>query len=56
MDYLTKGSLYSNAGVREYWVIDPEKSKTTVYDFENENFAPIIYPFSSPFQLVSIPG
>lgn len=56
MDYLTKGSLYSNAGVREYWVVDPEKSKTTVYDFENESFAPIIYPFSSPIPVGIYPG
>lgn len=56
MDYLTKGGLYSNAGVREYWVVDPEKSKTTVYDFENENFAPIIYPFSSPIPVGIYPG
>ena len=56
MDYLTKGSLYSNARVREYWVIDPEKSKTTAYGFENENFVPIIYPFSSPIPVGIYPG
>ncbi|MBR5579178.1 MAG: Uma2 family endonuclease [Lachnospiraceae bacterium] len=45
MDYATKMNLYSNAGVREYWIVDPQKERTTVYRFE-EDMAPIIVPFS----------
>lgn len=44
MDYGTKMALYSNAGVREYWIVDPEKARTTIYYFE-EDSAPVIVPF-----------
>lgn len=44
-DYLTKNTLYSNAGVREYWIVDPAKERTTVYRYE-EDVAPIIFPFT----------
>ncbi|NBH99810.1 Uma2 family endonuclease, partial [Lachnospiraceae bacterium] len=34
MDYYTKLSLYRTAGVREYWIVDPEKNRILVYNFE----------------------
>lgn len=37
MDYIIKLFKYRTAGVREYWIVDPDKSRVTVYDFENEN-------------------
>lgn len=33
-DYLKKLLLYQNAGVREYWIVNPKFSSTTVYNFE----------------------
>ncbi len=41
-DSLTKTSKYAVAGVREYWIIDPDKKKLLVYDFENDAW-PALY-------------
>ena len=35
-DMVRKHKKYRDAGVREYWIIDPEKEKIAVYDFEND--------------------
>ncbi len=35
MDYMIKLFKYRSAGVREYWIVDPKKQQTTVYDFDN---------------------
>lgn len=34
-DYITKLAKYQQAGVREYWIINPESTKTLVMNFEN---------------------
>lgn len=36
MDYFTKLFKYRTAGVREYWIVDSEKDRITVYNFESE--------------------
>ena len=35
-DYMTKLFKYRSAGVREYWIVDPDKQTTMVYGFEKE--------------------
>lgn len=37
MDYFTKLFKYRTAGVREYWIVDPEKNRVLVYNFESED-------------------
>ena len=37
MDYFTKLFKYCTSGVREYWIVDPDKKRITVYDFESED-------------------
>lgn len=34
MDYFTKLFKYQGTGVREYWLVDPEKKVVVVYNFE----------------------
>lgn len=50
MDYSTKNAIYSESGVREYWIVDPAKERTTVYRYE-EDSAPMIVPFDLPIQV-----
>lgn len=45
MDYYTKLSLYREAGVREYWIVDPMKQTVLAYGME-EAAAPAIYSFT----------
>lgn len=47
IDYSTKNTIYSESGVREYWIVDPAKERTTVYRYE-EDAAPMIIPFEQP--------
>ncbi len=37
MDYFTKLFKYRAAGVREYWIVDHEKNRILVYNFETED-------------------
>lgn len=36
-DYLIKLFKYRTAGVREYWIVDPDKRRLTVYNFEHDD-------------------
>ena len=37
MDYYNKLFKYRTAGVREYWIVDPDKNRVVVYNFESED-------------------
>lgn len=45
MDYIRKLALYQEAGVREYWIVDPKPGQVTIYDLEHRNM-PVQHPFS----------
>ncbi|MGL5437643.1 MAG: Uma2 family endonuclease [Lachnospiraceae bacterium] len=45
MDYYVKLFKYRSAGVREYWIVDPEKELLTVHCFEDEK-SPYQYSFA----------
>ena len=42
-DYVRKLNLYMDAGVREYWIIDPIKKTAFVYHLEETKFEVITY-------------
>ncbi len=46
-DCTTKLSKYMEAGVREYWILDPYQKKLIVYFFESE-LCPVIYGLDEP--------
>ncbi|MBR1669709.1 MAG: Uma2 family endonuclease [Butyrivibrio sp.] len=35
-DYMTKLFKYKDSGVKEYWIVDPEKRNVRVYNFQTE--------------------
>ena len=37
MDYGLKNTVYSDAGVREYWIVDKTKNRIIVYNFEKND-------------------
>lgn len=37
LDYLMKLLKYQSTGVREYWIVDPMKNRTIVYNFEHNS-------------------
>jgi Uma2 family endonuclease len=43
-DSFKKLEKYSSAGVREYWLVDPDRKKVVVYDFAHEEY-PVVYGF-----------
>lgn len=43
MDYYKKLFKYRTAGVREYWVVDPDKNIVTVYNFEADTMTEYLF-------------
>lgn len=44
-DYIRKLNLYKDAGVREYWIVDPRDEKVLVYRLEQDRFGLGVYTF-----------
>jgi len=44
-DYVRKLNLYAEAGVREYWIVNPMTKLVYVYYFEENCFKAVAYPF-----------
>lgn len=44
-DYIYKLHLYADAGVREYWIVNPLKKRVIVYDLEEPHFSMDTYTF-----------
>lgn len=54
-DYTKKLQKYKNAGVREYWILDPFKQILLVYNFEREEH-PVIYKLDKPVPIALYKG
>ena len=46
-DMILKLYKYKNAGVREYWVVDPQKRNVIVHMLQDEDYTPRIYGFDA---------
>lgn len=55
LDYGIKNGIYSQSGVREYWIVDPAKERVTVYHYEDDA-APAIYSFTQDIPVGVYPG
>lgn len=44
-DYIKKLNLYADAGVRTYWIVNPQKKSIVVYNLENDS-TPMLYTFN----------
>lgn len=44
-DYIRKLNFYADAGVREYWIINPRNETILVYSFEESAFDVVQYTF-----------
>ena len=53
-DYFMKLFKYRTAGVREYWIVDPDKNRITAYNFETEDT--LEYSFNDSVQAGIYPG
>lgn len=54
-DMFTKLRKYEEAGVREYWIIDPDQKRVIVYNFESEIY-PEIYGFDAKVPVAVFDG
>lgn len=50
-DYIKKLNLYADAGVREYWIVNPENQTVFVYFFEKTAFKAQSYTFNDKIEV-----
>lgn len=50
-DYVRKLNLYMDAGVREYWIVDPQSEKILVYHLEQTEFKVDSYTFQDKIKV-----
>ena len=50
-DYIRKLNLYADAGVREYWIVDPRIEKVFVYYLEQADFQIGTYTFNDKIKV-----
>ena len=51
-----KYNYYLKAGVREYWIIDPDKRKVNVHIYENDHYIGTIYEDDACIPVAVLPG
>jgi Uma2 family endonuclease len=54
-DSIRKYALYKQAGVREFWLVDPHNNIVTVCDFTGDNCEPTRYNFTDPIKVGIFP-
>ena len=55
-DAVTKLEIYQKYGVREFWIVNPEKKTVHVYHFNEEKHSLIIYKESSSIPMLVLEG
>ena len=44
-DYITKLGLYQQHGVKEYWIVNPDRKTIIVYRLAEQDISPTVYTF-----------
>jgi Uma2 family endonuclease len=55
-DFIYKLNKYHDAGVREYWIVDPENKLVGAYHFEKTGFKPFDFAKGSKAPVSILPG
>lgn len=50
-DYIRKLNLYADAGVREYWIVNPQNKSIYVYHLEETQFETTAYTFQDTIKV-----
>ena len=53
-DYLTKLNLYAEYGVKEYWIVNPDREAITVYHLADQDISPEAYTFRDTIKVYTL--